>query len=102
MGIKFYAFLAIGGAAAYFGANHELVDTPEIKIHKNLFTSAYTIETQGITMTYDKRYEKEIGVVAESVQSLVKLSETLQKEGQKNEQVNEEVLEKVRTTLKIR
>lgn len=102
MGIKFYAFLAIGGAAAYFGSNHELVDTPEIKIHKNLFTSAYTIEAQGVTMTYDKRYEKEMGAFSDSIQNIVKISETLKQDGQKNDQIEQEVTEKIRTTLKIR
>lgn len=104
MGLKFYAFLAVGGTAAYFGANLPLVDTPEIKINKNLFTSAYTLqmEQEGITMKYDKRYEKEMGVLTDSIQNLVKVSETLQKEGKKNDEVEQEVNEKIRTSLKIR
>lgn len=102
MGIKFYAFLAIGGTAAYFGANHTLVDTPEIKIQKNHFTSAYTIEAKGVTMTYDKRYEKEMSVLSDTIQSLAKVSETLKKSGENNQEFEQEMAEQIRTKLKIR
>jgi hypothetical protein len=105
MKIKLVAFLALGGVASYYGANFSLVDTPEMKIEKNYFTSSYTVEMpdKGLVIKYDKRYEGELGAITDVLRTVIKYSEDTKQENQaNNERLRHEAQEKISNIMKIR
>lgn len=101
MGIKSVLFLVVGAAAVYGGVNFPVVDTPELQIHKNLFTSSYTwkMEKEGIVMQFDKRYENELSATTDVLKAAIKLDS---KNAAANEEIREKANERIREALKFK
>ena len=78
MKIKAALFMAIGAGAIYYGSNVELVDNSDLQIKKNYFTSAYTMnmKAEGMVMTFDKRYERELAPTVDTIVVLEKAAKT--------------------------